>query len=152
MGNEIKTDVPGYLCVGEHPTLGKMDTVVWRFAFDTGNPFEIRLTCHSPIPRQSGGEGGYFSEWVFDRSLLKAAVVIVPLGSRTPVVFGEGDVRVGRVPSGVAFRLKIHHVTLWGVAAVDALNDFMSLVDSTVKPGTETYDVDAWLQQMGLNP
>jgi hypothetical protein len=139
MGNLISAVVPGYLSTGDEPRLDDLDSVVWYFEFDTGNPFEVTLRVASDVDHEP---------WRFDRTLLKAAVC-APQKTH-PVVYGHGDVKFGRVPSGLAFRLKGPE-TIWGVALVDSLVDFVRMLDQTVKPGEESYDVDSWLDQMGLS-
>lgn len=109
---------------------GATRQVMFRLSFDGGNPFEVRMDV-------DGHEG-----WVFDRSLLRSGLFTAP-GSH--LVHGDGEVRVGRTLTGVAFQLRAgrddEHIA---VLDPTPLTTFLCAIDAAK---TEAYDVDSWINE-----
>lgn len=109
-------------------------------SFDDSRPFEVRL-------RLTDEDGVTSPPWRFERSLLKAACMVMSLDGCEPPEFGRGDVRISASGNGsLAFRLSIRGIGEVFVGCAAALPcAFICDVDRLVPPDAAAYDVDAWI-------
>ena len=115
--------------------LPRPEMVHWTLRFDEALPLEVSL-----------GLDGSADRWTFDRAMLGAALAT---SAEDETYYGDGDVRIGRVKSGIAFELRGHGAPpVLGVIPLKPAEWFVERMRVIAPPEDVRLDVDALIAQL----